>query len=265
MNRLLLIFACGMFVTVSWLLAQTWPAMPRQVSVGDHQLRMLVNGQGKATVVFETFGPANLEMWNRLQTRVSRFAKVVSYDHAGYGGSEPGPKPRDAQRIATELRTALQEAGLRPPYLFVGYSFGGPYARVYADMFPAEVSGILFVDPTMEDFMDWLHQKYPELNSISAAELARQDEWGSQLISLEQARNARLPNVPIALITGAQAQGIWGRAIMPYWLEAHQTWLKQFPAARHLVTTNSGHGVILTEPDLVAEVIRDLLRQIDAE
>ena len=59
------------------------------------------------------------------------------------GESEPGPHPRDARQIAAELHTALHTAGLRPPYLLVGHSMGGPYIRVFAAKYPQEVSGLV--------------------------------------------------------------------------------------------------------------------------
>jgi pimeloyl-ACP methyl ester carboxylesterase len=38
------------------------------------------------------------------------------------------------------------------PYLFVGHSLGGIYARRFAQLFPAEVAGVLFLDPAHEDY-----------------------------------------------------------------------------------------------------------------
>ncbi len=236
-------------------------AMPIRVKAGEHQLRLSIQGTGSPTVILESFGPAGLETWNRIQPAIARFTRVVSYDHAGYWASEPGPKPRDATQIAQELRVALRTADLPPPYLLVGYSFGGPYIRVFAGRHPAEVAGLVFVDPTQESFMALLTNRFPEMNVVTEEQYREQSEWGRQWPSMNQARQARLPEVPITLITGAQTHDLLSRHLLPLWQAEHARWLSQFPQAQHLVTTNSGHGVVFTEPELIIEAVREMVGQ----
>jgi len=235
-------------------------AMPIRVSVGEHELRMSIAGTGSPTVVLETFGPAYLETWNRIQPEIARFATVVAYDHAGYWASEPGPKPRDATQIARELHTALRNAGLPPPYVLVGYSFGGPYIRVFASLYPDEVTGMVFVDPTQESFMIRLNRMFPEINVVTHEQRREQYEWGMQRLSLNQARDARLPEVPITLITGAQTHDVLSRKLLPLWQAEHAKWLRQFPHAKHIVTTDSGHGVVFTEPELIVNAVKRIVQ-----
>jgi len=236
--------------------------MPGQVLAGENELRMHLTGEGSPAVVFECFGPANLEIWNRVQPEVARFARAVSYDHGGYWGSEPGLKPRDARQIARELHSALRNANVHPPFILVGYSFGGPYARVYAGMYPEDVAGIVLVDPTQEEFMTWLKQHYPEINRVTEKHRIAQDEWGSQWLSLNQARETKLPDVPLALITGMRPHDMLTRNLLPRWFEAHRNWLREFPHAKHIVTTNSGHDVVFSDPELVIDAVREMAENI---
>ncbi len=238
--------------------------MPVRISVGEHELRMSIAGTGSPTVILETFGPAYLETWNRIQPEIARFARVVSYDHAGYWASEPGPKPRDATRIARELHTALQKANLRPPYVLVGYSFGGPYIRVFASLYPEEVAGMVFVDPTQEAFMAMLNEQFPDMNIVTEAQRSEQYEWGMQWPSMHQARDARLPEVPITLITGAKIHDVLSRKLLPLWQAEHTKWLSQFASAQHIITTNSGHGVVFTEPELIVGAVGEIVEQVRA-
>jgi pimeloyl-ACP methyl ester carboxylesterase len=46
----------------------------------------------------------------------------------------------------------LRVAGVPAPYVFVGHSLGGIYARRFAQRFPADVAGLLFLDPGHEDY-----------------------------------------------------------------------------------------------------------------
>src|SRR4029077_15061870 len=122
-----------------------------RVIVDGRSMRMLVAGRGGATVVFENGAGPPLEMWGRVQPDVSRFARTVSYDRAGAGLSDAAPPPRDGRRIAAELRRALFLAGIVPPYILVGASFGGPCIKVFAGMYPDDVSGMVLVDPTTDN------------------------------------------------------------------------------------------------------------------
>src|SRR5438874_9916226 len=90
-----------------------------RVDAAGHRLRVRVAGEGRPAVVFETFGVAPLEAWGRVQPRVAAFARTVAYDHAGFWGSDAGPRPRDARRIAGELHAALAAAGVPSPYVLV--------------------------------------------------------------------------------------------------------------------------------------------------
>lgn len=74
------------------------------VAIDGRSVRMLMAGRGDATVVFENGGGGSLEQWGKVQPGVSRFARRVTYDWAGRGLSDDGPRPRDGRRIAAELR-----------------------------------------------------------------------------------------------------------------------------------------------------------------
>ena len=114
-------------------------------------MHLLVVGEAGPVVVLESGWPGCGLGWDRVRGPVSQFARAVTYDRAGTGKSETGPSPRHAEQIASELHTALQNAGLDPPYILVGQSLGGPYVRVFAKMYPQKVCGMVLVDPTQPD------------------------------------------------------------------------------------------------------------------
>ncbi len=140
------------------------PEKTIDVDAGGHNLHMLIVGESGPTVVLESGFGGGIG-WEQVRQEVGRFARVVTYDRGGFGASERGPKPRTARQIAVELRTALGNAGLSPPYILVGHSLGGPYVRVFAATYPDEVAGLVLVDPlhiktyeSMEEIQSWFNE-----------------------------------------------------------------------------------------------------------
>jgi len=70
---------------------------------------------------------------------------------AGVGWSDPPFAPRTSTSIANELHELLHRAGVAPPYVLVGSSIGGEYARVFTAKYPTEVAGLVLVDSSHPD------------------------------------------------------------------------------------------------------------------
>lgn len=108
------------------------------------------------TIVFESGYNGSAPEWSFFQTALSEHTLTVSYSRAGQGSSEPSPDPRTFVNQMAELHTALQNADILGPYIFVAHSSGGLKARVFADEYPEDVAGIVFVDASHEDQGDLL-------------------------------------------------------------------------------------------------------------
>ena len=120
------------------------------VELGRHRLHIHCTGEGSPVVIFESgLGGTSLD-WSRVQPAVSEFTRACSYDRAGYGWSDPGPRPRHAVRLAAELDRLLLSAGVPPPYVLVGHSFGGLTVRLLAARREQTVAGLVLVDTVHE-------------------------------------------------------------------------------------------------------------------
>lgn len=138
---------------------RAYPPPGERVDVGGYRLHLMRAGSGGPTVVLDA-GLAGFSLdWGLVLPEVARLTTVCAYDRAGYGWSDPGPLPRTSGRIASELHTLLHHAGIEPPYVLVGHSFGGFNVRFFADHFPDEVAGMVLVDVSHEDFNDRLPEK----------------------------------------------------------------------------------------------------------
>lgn len=122
------------------------------VDVGGHRLHLNcmeeTQAEDEPTVLLEAGGGQNSLTWSSVQPQIAGFARVCSYDRAGMGWSDSGPAPRDADRVARELHSLLEQAEVSGPYVLVGHSLGGAFVRVFADRYPEEVAGMVLIDPT---------------------------------------------------------------------------------------------------------------------
>lgn len=76
---------------------------------------------------------------------------VVAYDRPGLGWSTDGDLDADAATSARALRRALEQQQVTPPYVMVGHSLGGFSARVFRDLYPDDVVGLVLLDSTHPD------------------------------------------------------------------------------------------------------------------
>jgi pimeloyl-ACP methyl ester carboxylesterase len=88
-----------------------------------------------------------------LAEQFSNYGRVCFFDRAGYGWSDHSSHGRTSDRIVTEVDAALTQAGIQPPYLLVGDSFGSYNMRLYAHRYPEKVMGLVLTDGLHESGM----------------------------------------------------------------------------------------------------------------
>lgn len=150
MNKLLLLLALTLSTAPAF--ADAGFAAPRRlVDIGGRKLNLHCSGTGSPTVVFESPSGGAAWDWWAVQPRVAAKTRACAYDRAGYGFSDPSPRAADAENAVADLHALLQAAGIAPPYVLVGNSLGGGVAELFAWQHPAEVAGLVLVEPMHED------------------------------------------------------------------------------------------------------------------
>jgi pimeloyl-ACP methyl ester carboxylesterase len=124
------------------------------IDVDGRRLHVHGTGTGTPAIVLEAALGASAVSWSLVQPELAKLTRVCSYDRAGFGWSDDSIQPRTAGRIADELRALLDRAGIEPPFVLVGHSFGGLVIRVFAKRYRGDVAGLVFVDPAHPE--DWL-------------------------------------------------------------------------------------------------------------
>ncbi|MEP6912189.1 MAG: alpha/beta hydrolase, partial [bacterium] len=253
--------------------ASSDPNAPKLESIdaGGHKLNLLTAGHGTPTVILEAGFGAGIASWTSVHSEIAKFTRVVAYDRAGLGQSGPGPKPRTAKQFAIELHTALKNAGINPPYVLVGHSMGGITVRVFADMYPRDVAGLVLVDPSQEGFNDWIKahpaQKLKEADAQmkDASEGIRAEAAGVDA-SYEQARESRLPaKIPVILLVATQNPSGIDPAVASVWLAKHKEWAKKVPQAKVVLAEKSSHMIQFQQPELVIDAIKEEVNQANSK
>lgn len=127
------------------------PQIGHSVDIGGRTLNISCLGTGAPPVIFESGGDGPGLSWASYQAEVAKFTEACWYDRAGIGWSDSGPYPRTSAAIARDLHALLKQAGVPPPYVLAGASFGGMNSRVYAGLFPSETAGLVLIDSAHED------------------------------------------------------------------------------------------------------------------
>ncbi len=83
-----------------------------------------MHGAWFSTIVLEAGGGKDGLTWAGIQPKLALHTQVCSYDRAGLGWSDPGPSPRDADHVATELHGLLASAHIHGPVVLMGHSMG---------------------------------------------------------------------------------------------------------------------------------------------
>jgi pimeloyl-ACP methyl ester carboxylesterase len=128
----------------------------RAVGIGGRTLNIDCSGEGSPTVIIMPgagghFGGYGGYNWRKVEPEIAKLTRFCWYDRAGEGWSDPPPAPRTSASIANDLHELLQRAPVPGPYILVGHSIGGDFARIYAGRFPAEVAGLVLVDSANPD------------------------------------------------------------------------------------------------------------------
>jgi pimeloyl-ACP methyl ester carboxylesterase len=120
------------------------------VDVGGHRVHVACTGDGSPPVIFESGIAASSLSWAMVQPTVASFTRACTYDRAGLAWSDAPSCPRSFARIVDEFEGVVAHVTGGGRCVLVGHSFGSFVVRAYAARHPAQVAGLVLVDPPAE-------------------------------------------------------------------------------------------------------------------
>ena len=286
-----LIVAALSGATYQWLatrkeLAAT-PPPGHLVDIGGYRLHLWCTGDGAPAVILDTGLGGSSADWGFVQPDVARFTRVCSYDRAGMGYSDPGPSPRTARRIASELAELLARSGIDGPVVLVGASVAGFNVRVFASDHPERAAGLVLVDASHENqahevprmarfvpllstigvlrlfgvsFGQRIESLAPSVRQFARATSFRAAGYqtaADEIIHIRQSASEvrssrRKLTIPVLVITG-------GRGADENWRQLQRDQASLSERGCLMIAQESGHVVSVDQPEVVVDAIRTVV------
>ena len=269
--------------------------------IGGRSLYMECRGKGSPTVILEAGFRSRADYWTddliqpdaprtMVFPGVAALTRVCAYDRPGTttfidgtllpSRSDPVSMPRTALESVHDLHALLQAAMAPGPYVLVGHSYGGMFARLYASTYPSEVVGMVLVDAFSEGLEDqmtpdqWtayeeLFQPVPEaLAGYEDLEFTDLDTSASQV--REATAVSPLRPQPLVVLSRGQAMempadlpgGLTGEGLEHAWSVEQDRLAALLPDAQHVIAHESEHYIQLQQPELVIAAVREVVEAV---
>ena len=207
-------------------------------------------GDGGPTVVFSSGLDTGGDAFAALALRLEDRARLCTYDRAGVGASpplaagDPDPWPGSA---ADALVETLAAAGEEPPYVLVGWSYGGMVAQAFATRHPDLTAGLVLEDSAApEQFEDPLWGDDPWLDG------GREVDEEQTVAELSQ---VDLGAIPVVVLT----QDELPPGLAKPWLGYQERLAGSSSNAIHLRAVGSGHEIHADAEDLELAAITEVV------
>lgn len=152
-----------LFLGMGYRIFSPKPVPPgKLVAVNGTNIHVRVEGESKLspTIIIEAGAHSNTDMLHWLAEGLNKNTRVIRYDRDGKWFSESSKIDSISPEFyAHQLHELLEKIGEKPPYIFVSHSMGGPYTRIFRDLYPKEVAGIVFIDSSHPEQWKRLAQK----------------------------------------------------------------------------------------------------------
>jgi pimeloyl-ACP methyl ester carboxylesterase len=158
-----------------------------EAHVGARALRWRAAGEGAPVVVLEAGLGGSSYHWGGIPEALAQTTRVVAYDRAGYGGSDP-VRHVTADQVLADLDAVLDACGADGPLVLVGHSWGGALARLYAAARPDRVAALVLLDATHENLRSSHSAALARINSVALRLMAGHARLGLRRRSLQRGK-----------------------------------------------------------------------------
>ncbi|WP_404802156.1 alpha/beta fold hydrolase [Bacillus infantis] len=223
-------------------------------------IRNMGENNGNPTIILEAGYGDHSKAWDPVIEELSTLSRVFTYDRAGLGKSERSSSPRTSGEMVKELKQLLTAAGIAPPYLLVGHSFGGGNMRMYATEYPEEVCGLILIDSTPEEYRERFLPTMPEdFQEAYHKQFVREGNYDEFMESLQQLKDTRRRlDVPL-IVLSAGKKAYYSAESQALWNDMQRELLEISSHGELVIAENSAHYIQRDEPEVIVDAVRKLI------
>jgi len=259
----MLIFLPGLLVACS-------SAQTGIFSAGNRNLYIHCEGDRHGSaVIFESGAGRDSSDWIKVQPEVAHFTQVCTYDREGLGKSTVDgvrdPEGESADERCADLHNLLASAHIPPPYILVGHSGGGILVRRFTRNYTTEVAGMVLVDSSHEEQIWRFRAIDPDSIAGPPADPVKARRGG--MLPTPGERLAWHYDIPLIVLEHGRPFKFEGSmAAHAAEFNAAMDAMAKDLASRSSkgqlrIAPQSGHYIMLDQPDLVIQAIRDVWLQ----
>jgi pimeloyl-ACP methyl ester carboxylesterase len=264
----------------------------RMFDVGGHKMNLECYGTGSPTVVIEQHLYSGLRDrgWDSVIPNIAAETRICAYDRLNTGASD-SIGPHTFEQAAEEWHALMQVAGIEPPYIVAGSEFGGFFALMEANRFPAEVAGVVLIDsahlPARAKWLAVLPTPSPsetsalkDLRERRSAGVLPKEKWdqidrqeGIDLVSVgrQQIQAIKsLGHIPLVVLVAAAGNKEYGQnwpgiplnvsaKLDEVWVGLQKDYAALSTDSQLVVADQSGPYIQSDQPQLVVSAIFNLL------
>jgi pimeloyl-ACP methyl ester carboxylesterase len=223
-------------------------------------------------VLFDAGSGSTGATWNRSRKDfiglIDGSFRRCLYDRANLGDSDRVAGPRTSATAARDIHELLHAAGLPPPYVLVGRSYGGFNVRLFAAAYPSETRALVLIETLTPQFLTGMlalltpEQRAGEIASFGDIETPMDEIASGPLVAA-----AKLPDVPVLVVAGTKWHSgnepwpsAWpGRDLDALWARAQEDLASAIPRGRLIVFEGGDHSLHVSAPERLAGEINDFL------
>ncbi|HDR3519857.1 lysophospholipase [Bacillus pacificus] len=196
--------------------------------------------------------------WEHIAEELTEFGTVLTYDRAGLGKSGVSSKRRISSEMIKELRSCLEKLQLKPPYIFIGHSFGGINARLFTTFYPENMMGVVLVDSTPENYKEaFLPIMSPEFQEAYYKQFVHESSYEEFMFSLGEADKhcQSMRNIPL-IVLAAGKKAFYLQEAQMKWLQLQEELLRLSSNNKFVIAEQSGHYIQKDEPYYIIDAVK---------
>ncbi|MEI2665408.1 alpha/beta fold hydrolase [Rossellomorea sp. LJF3] len=214
----------------------------------------------KPTVVMDAGYGDYSKAWDPVIGELSEITEVLVYDRAGLGKSGKSPNRRTSREMVKEMKELLSILDIKPPYLFVGHSFGGVNVSVYAHEYPEEVAGLVLVDSTPVDYRErFLPTMTSEFQEAYRKQFVREGNYEEFMESLGQLKEYEETLSMPVIVLSAGKKDHYSEASQELWNIMQREMALISSKGEFVLAENSAHYIQRDEPLVVIKAVEKLI------